>query len=41
VEAKNGDGAANGQAGRMSVLLVDDEKTIQITLRDALEHAGH
>jgi DNA-binding NtrC family response regulator len=39
VEAKTGENAANGQ--RMSVLLVDDEKTIQITLRDALEEAGH
>ncbi len=25
----------------MSVLLVDDEKTIQVTLRDALEESGH
>ena len=25
----------------MNVLLVDDEKTIAITLRDALEEAGH
>jgi len=33
--------AADAKPSGMSVLLADDEKTIQITLRDALEEAGH
>ncbi|MCG3135864.1 MAG: Transcriptional regulatory protein ZraR [Planctomycetes bacterium] len=33
--------AGAGRADGMDVLVADDEKTIQITLRDALEEAGH